>query len=225
MRELLSPILAGLIALPAVFIGNVCPAAETTAAEPGADGAMVDAVWVEQEAEFAYIGVTTFYSCNGIRDKVRQILRNVGAGRDSTVIVRGCIKQNGPEVQPYVEIRVALPQPATPELLAKLETGRTERQKVARVQGAGSEVDEASATFPARWSRVIFRETHNSVVKNGDCELMEHLVKHVFVPMGLRVAEDSTLDCGLREVSVFSVDLKLDVLKAVPQAAMAPERL
>ena len=225
MRNYLSPILAGLIVFPAVFIGSACPAATTTASEQVTDGATIDAVWVEQEAEFAYIGVTTFYSCNGIRDKVRQILRSVGAGRDSKVTVRGCIKQNGPEIQPYVKIRAALPQAATSELLTRLETERTSHQSASRVQAAGSGADEAAATFPAQWTRVIFRQTHNSVVKDGDCELMEHLVKHVFVPMGLRVVEGSTLDCGLREVSVFSVDLKLDVLKAVPGAAAAPAPL
>jgi hypothetical protein len=48
------------------------------------------AVWKEQHASFFYEGRTARYSCDGLRDKVRALLLDLGARRDVTVVSLGC---------------------------------------------------------------------------------------------------------------------------------------
>ncbi len=42
------------------------------------------AVWKEQHLEFSYMGRTARYSCEGLRDKMRSLLLDLGARRDLT---------------------------------------------------------------------------------------------------------------------------------------------
>jgi hypothetical protein len=53
-------------------------------------GAPVAAVWKEQHMSFFYIGRTSRYSCDGLRDKVRAMLLELGARRDLTITAVGC---------------------------------------------------------------------------------------------------------------------------------------
>jgi len=55
-----------------------------TAANP------VQAVWKEQRLNFFYQGQTSRYSCEGLRDKVRAMLLDLGARRDLDVAALGC---------------------------------------------------------------------------------------------------------------------------------------
>jgi hypothetical protein len=48
------------------------------------------AVWKAQRVEFFYVGRTLRYSCDGLRDKVRAMLIDLGVRRDLTVAVIGC---------------------------------------------------------------------------------------------------------------------------------------
>jgi len=78
---------AGLLcALPAL--------AAAQAATPSADAAAtVNAVWVEREVTFTYMPLTSYYSCDGLRDKVRWILRELARGpasRSSHVAASRC---------------------------------------------------------------------------------------------------------------------------------------
>ncbi|HTB29029.1 MAG TPA: hypothetical protein VK715_08760 [Steroidobacteraceae bacterium] len=60
------------------------PAPPTIAGNPRA------AVWKAQRVEFFYVGRTSRYSCDGLRDKVRAMLIDLGVRRDLTVAVIGC---------------------------------------------------------------------------------------------------------------------------------------
>ena len=84
---------------------------------------IVEAVWVEREIFVTYMAFTTYYSCDGLRDKVRWVLKELGARPDFKVTTRGCIRLSGPEVTPGVRIEAALPLEATPEVLAELASG------------------------------------------------------------------------------------------------------
>jgi hypothetical protein len=53
-------------------------------------GKPIAAVWKEQHLRFIYVGRTSRYSCDGLRDKVRAMLFDLGARRDLTITVRGC---------------------------------------------------------------------------------------------------------------------------------------
>ena len=197
------------------------PAVAATTADAAAT---VTSVWVEKEVSFPYKGLTTYYSCDGLRDKVAKILKAIGARPGFKVDVRSCVHDMattnplaGVEPMPSVYIRAALPQPATAELLAELAKPDAKGELVARVQGTGGPaVTEAAAQFPARWNRVRFVGTQLGPVQLGDCELLEEMRDAVFVPLGAKVVEDA-MACVPKQVTPGSVRLTVEVLQPVPQ--------
>jgi hypothetical protein len=53
-------------------------------------GEAIPAVWKEQSLSFFYMGRTSRYSCEGLRDKVRAMLLDLGARRDLQLTALGC---------------------------------------------------------------------------------------------------------------------------------------
>jgi hypothetical protein len=148
----------------------------------------VMAVWVEKEVDFPYQGITSYYTCNGLRDKVTAILRAIGARPGFKVDVRSCPDYPGPERMPWAHIRAALPQAATPE---------------------------ATAQFPAQWTKVRLEGDPLGPVQQGDCELVEEMRDHAFVQLGARIVEDHVA-CIPRAVTPASLNITLEVLRPVP---------
>ena len=134
--------------LVAFLVAAFAPGA-TLKAGP-ADGsdraAPVNAVWVDYERSLVYFGQTTYYSCYGLRDKVRYILQQVGARSDLKVSA-SCVESSGfgVEAMPSVRIKAAFAAEATPEVLRRMEEDAPRRELVARVQGQGDGVDSVTA--------------------------------------------------------------------------------
>jgi hypothetical protein len=76
------------------------------AADPLA-GTPVQAVWKEQRLEFSYLGRTSRYSCQGLRDKMRSLLLDLGARRDLQVSLLGC-DESAPLGRGYIGPRLNL---------------------------------------------------------------------------------------------------------------------
>jgi hypothetical protein len=69
---------------------------------------------------------------------------------------------------------------------------------------------------------VTFEGTPISDIQDGDCELMQQLIRNVLQPMGVREIAGSRLNCVPHQVPINAVSVKLQVLSP-PQAA-APAR-
>lgn len=193
-----------------------------TSPAPAAEGPPVNAVWVDHDLQFTYTGFTTHYSCNGLEDKVKYILKQLGARPGFKVSGFGCAVSSGPELMPHVRIRAALPMAATPEVLAELEKTRSTRELAARASGQpSSSVDAATSQFPATWRTVTFEGTPISDIQDGDCELLEQLADHVFKPLGVQVLEGGGLRCVPNQVNINGVQMKVKVLSAPPEAMPA----
>ena len=213
---------ATLFLAPLVAEGQV--SAESTAAPAAAvDGATMMAVWVQKEVNFAYVGLTSYYSCDGIRDKVRQILKYIGARPDFKVTVRSCINDTGVrrdfggvERMPWVYITAALPQPATPELLAELAMPDPKRELIARATGKPSTTAEATAQFPAQWRRVELVGKPIGPVQWGDCELVDQMAQEAFAQLGARIVMNQ-MACVPHQVTPGGLNLTLEVLQPVPE--------
>lgn len=187
-------------------------------ATPASDAAAtVNAVWVEREVTFTYMGLTSYYSCDGLRDKVRWVLRELGAKPGFKVTARGCVNTTGPEAFPGVRIVAAFPAEATPETLAKLEEGAAKRQLAARAAGKSEALAEATAQFPARVKRVEFSSARSTLepLQDGDCELMEQLRDQVFGPLGVKVLEER-VRCVPKQITLGAVQMTVEVLEPVP---------
>jgi len=203
----------------AILAVSLAVAGATAVAATAPEPAAGSAVWVEKDLSFTYMGFTSYYSCDGVRDKVRYVMQQVGARPGFKVTVGGCVNMTGPEIMPRVRVRAALPRIATPEVLAELAHDRSRRELAAREQGGGASaaVDTTTAQFPAQWRTLQFRGTPSSDVQDGDCELLEQLVHEVLVPMGVREVAGSRLYCVPHQVPINAVNLKLQVLE--PRAA------
>jgi hypothetical protein len=93
------------------------------AAAEGA-GNPVPAVWKEQRLDFSYMGRTARYSCEGLRDKMRSLLLDLGARRDLKVSLFAC-NEDAPLRRGYLGPRLnivfsspVLPDPAAQPLHA-----------------------------------------------------------------------------------------------------------
>ena len=70
------------------------------------------AVWRERHVEFSYRGRTSRYSCNGLREKVRALLLDLGVRRDLTIVPLGCRdydREPSGAVEPKLEIAFSSP--------------------------------------------------------------------------------------------------------------------
>lgn len=83
-------------------------------------GSPFPAVWKEQHLEFSYMGRTARYSCQGLRDKMRSLLLDMGARRDLQVALLGC-NESAPLGRGYLGPRLSLTfsSPAMPDASAK----------------------------------------------------------------------------------------------------------
>src|ERR1700726_5297681 len=108
----------GGIALRVVAAGAVAVLLAATgwaaADEAGAAAAHSEsAVWTPKELTFVYQGFTTRYSCDGLRDKVRSVLLDLGAQKkDLKVMELGCSSPSGrPDPFPGVRVKLKVLQP------------------------------------------------------------------------------------------------------------------
>jgi hypothetical protein len=176
--------------------------------------AAVNAVWAEREFSFTYMGMGTYYSCDGLRNKIQYLLEQVGARRKPKVIV-SCFDTGAVEHLPMARIRVAVPVEATPERLAELASDQSRRELVGRVQGNGAAVDTATAQFPAEWRVVAFDGRRGKRIEDSDCELLDQLMPQVLKPLGVRELPGSSLQCTPKQSQFGAVNLKLEALHAV----------
>ena len=229
-----SPGIAAALGLMAIAAGAVEPQtipADTASVAAAEADAPFSAIWIERTIEFTYIGHTTFYSCDGLRSKVRYVLELLGAHPGYSVVIRACYSPVGPVEWPRVRIRAALPREVTPELLAELEQSAAKRELVARVRGETSPINNPEARFPAQWQSMRIDSGRRARIQDGDCELMAQLLPQVLEPLGVRVVEGSRTDCLLGQVTMNSVQLQLEVLRPVedpepeelPKGSVAPD--
>lgn len=216
---------AGIVML---MVASAAAVGAGAAAASPADAGAVNAVWVDHDIAFTYMGFTSHYSCSGMEGKVKYVLKHLGARPGYKVTSTGCINMSGPEIMPRVRVRAALPMQATPELLAQLEKDRAQLQLAARAGGKPVAATDAVGTqFPATWRVVRFEGTSLSDVQDGDCEMMEQLLRQVLKPMGVREVAGSSLNCVPNQVPINAVNLKLEVLNpatSMPDAASAKSK-
>jgi hypothetical protein len=199
-----------------LFAVPASAAAQLPAAPSAEPQATVNAVWVERDLNFTYMPRTSYYSCDGMLDKVRWILEELGARPGYKVSSRGCFKGQGPELFPGVRIVAEFPAAATPALLAQLASDASKRELAARATGKEGAVAEATAQFPARVKRVEFKSSlSRNDLQDGDCELVEQLRDRVFAEIGVTVVEDH-INCVPRQVTFGAVRMTVEVLEPVP---------
>jgi hypothetical protein len=174
----------------ALFMSSAAPAGDDA-------GHPVQAVWKEQHLQFFYMGRTSRYSCEGLRDKMRAMLLELGARRDLRVTPLGC-QEGAPGARPKSSgpnLELVFSSPSLPD--AALRPSR---------RGL-SAVEARFEVFTL--TRDAFRN-----MDIGDCELVEEFVHQILRKLATRdVKEDITCVPDQQSGSRFLV--RGEVLKAV----------
>lgn len=155
-----------------------------------ADEAAVQAVWTAKQLKFTYMGFTSRYSCDGLRDKLREVLLKLGARKDLSINATGCSAGFG-RVSPF------------PGVSAKLQVLEPLTDKNAPKQGA--------KPVAAQWKTVDLVPTGDPLRAAGDCELTEQIKQRVLPLFATRnVVYSST--CIPNQLTVGGTKLSADVL-------------
>ncbi len=148
------------------------------AADPDV-GSPLPAVWKEQRLDFSYMGRTARYSCEGLRDKMRSLLLDLGARRDLTGIAARLrrIRALGPRLHRVPRLSLVFSSPALPDAAAKpLHAGRLDgRGRALRtVHRSPATRFEIMASATASWSRSLRARSCRSSQREK-CEAGHHL--------------------------------------------------
>src|SRR5688500_6960165 len=79
----------------ALMFAAVCgsmllPSVGHSAEESASSSAPVQATWKTQEIRYSYTGFTTAYNCDAAEDRIKAILRALGAHEQTKVSATGC---------------------------------------------------------------------------------------------------------------------------------------
>jgi hypothetical protein len=150
----------------------------------------VPAHWVERKFRFVYQGFTTRYSCQGLRDKVRDVLLQLGA-RASDLSVRQIACTTGfsqPDPNPSVGGTFYVLEPAS---------GTTEQP------------------LDAAWQRVNVSVGRGGLDTAGQCELVEQ-VKQRILPLFTTRNVAFQPRCIPHKLTPSGSSLSVEVLKPAP---------
>jgi hypothetical protein len=148
----------------------------------------VPAVWADKELTFVYMGFTTKYSCDGLRDKMRGVLLDLGADKKSLQLTQlGCTSQAGrPDPFPGVKAKMRVLVPAA--------AGSADQQAV-----------------PAHWKPVDVKLRNSSFTDSGECELVEQIRQKVLPLFAVRNVDLQT-NCIPHQATPTRPTLKLEAL-------------
>jgi hypothetical protein len=189
-------------------VGLMISLSLSAAGESAGEGAgdPLPAVWKEQRLDFSYMGRTARYSCEGLRDKMRSLLLDLGARRDLKVSVLAC-DESAALRRGYVGPRLSIvfSSPVFPD--AALQPLRT---------GDLSAVDARFETFTL--TSDAFR---NYGV--GDCELVEEFARQILPKLATKdVKQDIT--CMPYQASGSRFFVRDEVLRAAASRRVATGR-
>jgi hypothetical protein len=198
----------------AVMAAQTCAAATPPAtAPPGAapqlgspapvTGIPTAAVWREQHLEFSYRGRTSRYSCDGLRDKVRAMLFDLGARRDLKISAIGCV-DSGPmrDNSPPPGLNITFSAPVLPDpSLKPLHEG---------------DLKAIDARFePFTIASDAFRN-----LSFGDCELVEEF-SHQILPKLVTRALKRDITCLPYQTNGSRFLVRGEILKPLARAEQA----
>lgn len=199
------------LASRSLFIAALCGGMLLPLASRAAEGsAPVQATWKTQEIRYSYTGFTTAYDCDAAEDRIKAILRAVGAHEQTRVSAQGCMVSR-PSRNFFVTITTASPVPLADA--PKAETNPSRDELLKRLGVAPVKLDE---TFPAEWKRVELSRDRKLDLEPGDCELMQGLRDHVLPKLSVKIVTDR-VDCIPRQLTSQTPELTVSALVALPK--------
>lgn len=148
---------------------------------------LVEAVWKPQQLRFAYRGYNTFYTCDGLREKLQVILGRLGARDGVRILSYDCIDGGGPA---QFQIGFDSPVEATPENVRLLTTFDATQRLAARTRAEQLPTAESLQRFAATWQTISFARDPKMKLSAVDCELVRQLRKSILPQLSVKVQAD-----------------------------------
>jgi len=160
------------------------------------------AVWQERQYSFTFLGFTSTYSCDGLADKLKILLRAAGARGDVRATAGACANGFG-----------------RPDKFARADL----KFYVLVPGGAGSvsAADSVQGSVDGSWLPVQIATHIPREVGLGDCELVEQFKNNVLPLFTMRNEEQHTT-CIPYQDSGSVIDLKFESLSAVSPLPTRP---
>ena len=189
------------LAASVIVFAILAPAigAEALAEAPVENAPPAWSVWTPKQLRFLFSGFTSYYSCDGLRDKMRAILLQLGARADLTVQPVPCSGGAGrPTEFPGVTVNMNVPVPWD------------------------AQTSNAAATpVPAHWQTVVISTELDPLREAGDCELIEQ-VKARVLPLFSARNVDYHSTCVPHQLQIGGTRLKADMLIVDDPGAQRP---
>src|ERR1700751_1809232 len=195
------PVTLSAMALAALWLSATAlaqaPAAPGAApAVPAESAPPTWAVWTPKELRFVYMGFTSYYSCDGLADKMRSIVLQLGARPDLKVRNVPCSGTLGrPTEFPGVTVNMNV-----------------------LVPWDAASANAAATPVPAHWKLVEISTDRDPLREAGDCELIEQVKTRVLPLFTTRNAGYHST-CIPNQLQIGGTQLKAEVLIADDQQA------
>jgi hypothetical protein len=163
------------------------PAPADTAATAG--GAKEFAVWAPKEVQFTYMGFTTHYTCDGLRDAVKDMVLQLGARKDDLKVYEQPCSGNPDRPNPFPGVRI----------------------KMSVLQPAPATLSPDAQLVEAHWTTVKLPQRSNLLDAAGQCELLEQ-VKQKILPLFTTRNVDLHATCVPHELEPLGTRLQAEVL-------------
>jgi hypothetical protein len=152
------------------------------------------AIWTPKELRFTYMGFTSHYSCDGLSDKMRSIVLQLGARSDLKVRETPCSGSPGrPTEFPGVTVNMSVLKPWD-----------------------AASANATATPVPAHWKLVELSTDRDPLREAGDCELIEQ-VKTRVLPLFTTRNIDYHSTCVPHQLQIGGTVLKAEVLIADDQ--------
>ncbi len=149
------------------------------------------AAWILHEVDFMYMGFTTRYTCNGLKSKVKLLLKHMGAREDFSIRERGC-EIGYQKVADSPRLKISFYAPAIPEPGAK----------------------DPGEPVLGVWKPVVIKKNSPKGLDMGDCELVE-IFRDRVIPKFLTRSVAGDVNCIPHQLVGNRIDLRFEVLTGI----------
>jgi hypothetical protein len=185
------------------------------AAPPAWPERVIEAIWRVQHIDFRYDNPRHQYTCDALKNKVRAILRTMGA-HEALIIDASC---SGDLVVQQLRARISLATPveATAENVQAATTFDTRDELVAKLGDKRLPTAADLERFPASWRRVSLSRDGRLHLDAGDCELLKSIRKQVMPRLRVDV-RDWGRRCSLEATRLqagYEIEALLPITKSL----------
>jgi len=198
--------IAGAVAL---ILGASTPTWADTTPPPQSPG-----TWTKHQYSFAFMGFTSTYSCDGLADKLKELLITAGARPDVVSNAGACASGFGrPDKFARADLVFYTLAPAGTSSSAPAAG-------MAAGSGHGAQPPAAAPPVGGIWRPVKFAASSPRDLGVGDCELIEQF-RDRLLPMFTTRNVDNHVNCVPYQESGSQVDLRFEAFAAAPKLAKA----